>query len=146
MSPALDGHPAGVLGFLPPVERLIRSNPVHGTSTLGSVLQSVSTVFTIARHSLNANRAAPACRASTSCCSTVGSRQKRNVVCRVIAASIPQPTDNHWPAVEVSDRVINVGGYVTLSRRCGVDDAMTPIYRTRAWAGIARFVVPEHLP
>ena len=80
--------------FFHALNALIRSNPVHGTSTSGSRRRWVSAVFTRRRHWLNANRAAPACRANTSCCSTVGSRQKRNVVCRVIApASIPPATD-----------------------------------------------------
>ena len=82
--------------FFQALNALIRSNPVHGTSASGSVLRWVSAVFTIRRHWLNANLDAPACRASTSCCSTVGSRQNLNVVCRLISpVSIPQPTDNH---------------------------------------------------
>lgn len=81
--------------FFHALNLLIRSNPDHGTSTPASVFRWMSAVFTMRRHWLNANRAAPACRASTSCCSTVGSRQMRNVVCRDISAvSIPAPTDN----------------------------------------------------
>src|SRR3981189_3322162 len=38
----------------------------------------------------------PACCASTPCCSTVGSRQNLNVVCRAISpASMPTHTDKH---------------------------------------------------
>ena len=76
--------------FFQALNVLIRSNPVHGTPIVGSVLRWVSAVFTIPRHWLNANRDAPACRASTSCCATVGSRQNLNVVCRaILSVSIP---------------------------------------------------------
>ena len=50
--------------FFHALNALIRSNPVHGTSTSGSRRRSVSAVFTSRRHWLNANRAAPACRAT----------------------------------------------------------------------------------
>jgi len=66
--------------FFHALNALIRSKPVHGTAILGSVLRPVSAVFTMRRHWLNANREAPPWRASTSDCSTAGSRQNRNVV------------------------------------------------------------------
>src|SRR5882757_2443034 len=82
--------------FFQALNVLIRSNPVHGTSVEGSDLRRVSPVFTIRRHWLNANLDAPACRANTCCCSTVGSRQNLNVVCRAISpVNIPQHTDNN---------------------------------------------------
>lgn len=79
--------------FFHPLKVLIRSNPVQGTVMLGSVRRADSAVLTMRRHWLNANRAAPACRDSTTACSTVGSRQNLNVVCRVIDSSIAPGTD-----------------------------------------------------
>jgi hypothetical protein len=61
---------------------------------------------------LNANRAAPACRANTACCPTLGSRQNLNVVCRLITRSIPQATDNTLTCENVSYHLITIGGYV----------------------------------
>ena len=75
-------QPAGGLGFLPRVEGVDQIKPRPRQLDTGVGLASVRAIFTIRRHWLNANRDAPACRANTSCCSTVGSRQKRNVVCR----------------------------------------------------------------
>lgn len=81
--------------FFHVLNALMRSNPVHGTWLSRSVLRWSSAVFTIRKHWLNANRDAPACRASACCCSTVGSRQNLNVVCRVISTvSIAEPPDN----------------------------------------------------
>ena len=77
-------YPARSFGLLPRVERVDQIEPRPRNSVSESVLRRVSAVFTIRRHWLNANRDAPACRDSTSCCSTVGSRQNRNVVCRHI--------------------------------------------------------------
>ena len=58
--------------FFHALKALIRSNAVHGTSMSWSVRRPVSAVCTRPKHWLNANREAPACRASTSCCLTVG--------------------------------------------------------------------------
>lgn len=74
--------------FFQALKMLIRSKPVQGTSIPGSTRRSVSPAFTRRKHWLNANRAAPACRDSITSCSTVGSRQNLNVVCRAINRSI----------------------------------------------------------
>src|ERR1700758_5395600 len=51
--------------FFHALNALIRSNGVHGTSTAGLAFRSVSAVFTILRHWLNANLDAPAWRRHT---------------------------------------------------------------------------------
>ena len=115
--------------FFQALNALIRSNPVHGTGTSGLVLRSVSAVLTMPKHSLKANRDAPACPASTSCCSTVGSRHNRNLVGRVISpVSIPPPTDKPQASGDVSEQVITIGSHVTPIHRRG--HATTPIYPT----------------
>ena len=79
--------------FFHALKVLIRSKPVHATVMLGSVRRADKLVLTIRRHWLNANLPAPACRDSTTACSTVGSRQNLNVVCRAIDSTIAPGTD-----------------------------------------------------
>jgi hypothetical protein len=74
--------------FFHALKVLMRSNPLQGTATLGSVLRSVRAVLTVCRHWSNANREAPAWRASTSRCSSVGSRQNRKVVCLLMLRAV----------------------------------------------------------
>jgi hypothetical protein len=93
---------------------LIRSKPVHGTSTSGVAFRWVSAVVSKRRHWLYANRDAPACRASSSFCSTVGSRQNWNVVCRDITDELCIAHRQTSAArCEVPDQVISVDSRVT---------------------------------
>ena len=126
--------------FFHALKALIRSNAVHGTSMSWSVRRPVSAVCTRPKHWLNANREAPACRASTSCCLTVGSRQNLNVVCRLISAvSIPRPTDNQpSPAAAKAGITVDIvsgpkagSGFLVQPRRWVVE-------RTNGWINHCR--------
>src|SRR6516162_7618013 len=90
-----------------------------------------------------ANRDAPACRASTSHCSTVGSTQKRNVVCRDISpVSLPPPTDSN--AHQLRHVKTRDDAQVLCDPiRCTVAgvDPINPTPRVRAFA---RFIGPDH--
>ena len=106
-------HSARVLGFLPRVERVyqIKTRPRHLGAWRGATLCERG--FHDAQALIKRESGpAPACRDSTAHCSTVGSRQNRNVVCRVITDQRPTahrhkpwPQDLWAPSISIDDHV-----------------------------------------
>src|SRR5579859_5990037 len=70
---------------------LIKSNPDHGTTTIGSRPRPSNPRFTNPKHWLYANRAAPACRANTTNCPGEASTVNRNPVNLPTTAVTPPP-------------------------------------------------------
>jgi hypothetical protein len=72
---------------------LMRSNPDQGTGTDGSSLLAARASVTSRSDWLWANRDAPAWRERACCWTSVGSKAKRKVVCRIGAGSVPRVWD-----------------------------------------------------
>ncbi len=84
--------------FFHALNALIRSNPVHGIFTAPSSVPPLdaSRAFRCSRRPwLNANRAAPSCRASARACSADGSAVNWNVVCLDTPRTLSAATDTH---------------------------------------------------
>ena len=92
-------QPSGGLASFPDVEGVdqVITSPRHVDIRVGSVLRERTPHHVEAL--VNANRAAPACRARMRCCSAVGLRQNLNVECRFIAPALSHALPTRRPHV-----------------------------------------------